>query len=116
MSDSDFMLEQLDFIPTRQPCECPGCPAHGLGGCLHTAVFCVRVHAMGHCNDPVFADTGGYAVQFLCHPCMTYRAQRISILFGQSHAAKQHLGGYLHCVPCGRDLIKVDDFWESRAI
>lgn len=116
LSDADLTLEALDFTPTRQPCECVGCPGHGRGQCHHVAAFCVRVHAISHCNDPEFTETGGYAVQFVCHPCMTARAQRIAELFTQSHRACRMLGGYLMCVPCGRDLIKVKDFWESRAI
>lgn len=113
---ADAILEALEFTPTAQRCECTGCSAHGRGHCLHTAAFCVRVHAIGNCDDPAFADTGGYAVQFVCHPCMTYRAHRIAALFDESHKAKRILGGYIMCVPCGRDLIKVSDFWESRAI
>lgn len=113
---TDALLEALDFTPTSQQCECEGCPGHGRGQCIRTAEFCVRVHAIGNCNDPEYADTGGYAVQFVCQPCMIARAARIAELFDKSHILKRMQGGYLQCVPCGRDLIKVSDFWESRAI
>jgi hypothetical protein len=115
-ADVDALLAPYEFTPTAMQCECSGCHGCGNQKCVRTAVFCVRVHAIGQCTDPDFADTDGYAVQFCCHPCMTLRAARIAELFNQSHKAKRTIGHYLQCVPCGRDLIDTKDFWETRAI
>jgi hypothetical protein len=114
-NDADI-LAGLDFVASPQQCECADCMSNPDGPCGNDAMWCTRVHAFGQCDARPYAEAGGYAVQFVCHLCMAARAARVAYLFDQSHLASRMVGNYLCCVPCGRELIRVTDFWESRVI
>lgn len=101
MSDTNAILEQLDWKTVTCQCELQGCIA--AGGCDQPATEQVAFHKIDRCNDPDTDPFGNY-VFLLCMPCLHKLAKITAMRIGA-----WNMFGRRTCTSCGAPACVLGD-------